>query len=269
MTARPSGGRSFLARGGAPRFWILFSHRQVTLVTNEAEKILIIEDEAKIAEAVKVYLEHAGYSAAVSGDGESGMSMFREWNPDLIVLDLMLPKISGERVCEEIRAESRVPIIMLTAKSGEGDKLSGFALGADDYVTKPFSPRELVARVGSLLRRCRDGISPKFETMSLNGGDLEIEFASRAVRKKGAEVSLTPSEFKILSSLVKFPNRVFSREELIDRALRSDFDGFERTVDTHVKNLRGKIEDDTANPKYIVTVRGAGYKFGGDVKNER
>jgi DNA-binding response OmpR family regulator len=170
--------------------------------------------------------------------------------------------MSGEEVCEEIRKASRVPIIMLTAKSGEGDKLSGFSLGADDYVTKPFSPRELIARIQSVLRRCNEGISPLYNPVSWNDGDLEMDFESHTVKKKGSKIKLTPSEFKILSCLVKYPGRVFTREELIDRALGADFDGFERTIDSHVRNLRGKIEDDSANPKYVLTVREVGYKFG-------
>jgi DNA-binding response OmpR family regulator len=227
-----------------------------------AKKILIIEDEAKIAAALRAYLENAGFEVNVAYDGKEGLETFGETAPDLVVLDLMLPKLPGETVCREIRAVSRVPIVMLTAKSGEDDKLSGFSLGADDYVTKPFSPRELVARIQSILRRCGEGISPFFRSMSWNGGDLEIELESHAVRKKGVDVSLTSSEFKILAALVKYPGRVFTRDELIDSALGADFDGYERTVDSHVKNLRGKIEDDTANPRYILTVRGAGYKFG-------
>lgn len=231
-------------------------------MADEAQKILLIEDEAKIAAALRAYLENAGYEVITAADGETGLAAFYETNPDLIVLDLMLPKVSGEVVCKEIRLESRIPIIMLTAKSGEDDKLSGFALGADDYVTKPFSPRELMARIRSLLRRCCDGISPMYKSMSWNNGELEIELETRVVKKNGADVSLTPSEFKILSSLVKYPGKIFTRDELIDRALGDDFDGFERTIDSHVKNLRGKIEDDTANPKYVITVRGAGYRFG-------
>lgn len=231
-------------------------------MADKVQKILVIEDEAKITAALRTYLESAGYEVITAPDGEAGLAAFYGMNPDLIVLDLMLPKVSGEAVCKEIRLESRIPIIMLTAKSGEGDKLSGFALGADDYVTKPFSPRELIARIQSLLRRCHDGISPLYKSMSWNGGELEIEFDSRTVRKNGIEVSLTPSEFKILSSLVKYPGKIFTRDELIDRALGNDFDGFERTVDSHIRNLRSKIEDDTANPKYVTTVRGAGYRFG-------
>jgi DNA-binding response OmpR family regulator len=226
-----------------------------------AAKILVVEDEAKIAEALLAYLTSAGYEASAAYDGESGLAAFNESRPDLVILDLMLPKISGEKLCSEIRRVSRVPIVMLTAKTGLDDKVAGFALGADDYVTKPFSPRELLARVGSVLRR--SGVSPLFSRMSWNGGDLEIDMESREVWKKGKPASLTPNEYKILARLVKHPNRAFTREELIDEALGENFGGFERAIDSHIKNLRAKIEDDTANPAYILTVRGVGYRFGG------
>jgi DNA-binding response OmpR family regulator len=230
---------------------------------DEPKKILVVEDEPNIRSALKAYLENAGYAVTDAGDGESGLRAFAAGHPDLVVLDLMLPKIPGERVCEEIRRVSRVPIIMLTAKSGEDDKIAGFSIGADDYLTKPFSPRELIARIGSLFRRCSEGVSPLYAAMSWNDGDLEIDFESRVIKKQGVPVPLTPNEFKILSSLVKYPQKIFTRDELINLALGDDFDGFERTIDSHVKNLRGKIEDDSANPKYILTVRGVGYKFGG------
>jgi DNA-binding response OmpR family regulator len=226
-------------------------------------KILIVEDEVKIVDALGAYLRNAGYSIYAAYDGESGLVAFNKTSPDLVVLDLMLPKLPGEKLCTEIRRVSRVPIVMLTAKSAEDDKITGFSLGADDYVTKPFSPRELTARIESILRRSMDGMSSLYSTMSWNCGDLEIDLESRTLKKKGSPVAITPNEFKILSRLVKYPQKVFTREELIDSALGVDFDGFERTIDSHVKNLRGKIEDDTANPKYILTVRGVGYKFGG------
>jgi DNA-binding response OmpR family regulator len=234
-----------------------------------AAKILIVEDEAKILDALRAYFGNAGYSVSAAYDGESGLALFNEISPDLVVLDLMLPKISGEKLCMEIRRVSRVPIIMLTAKSAEDDKIAGFAMGADDYVTKPFSPRELLARAESVLRRSMDGLSSLYSAMSWNDGDLEIDIASRTVKKKGAPVAVTPNEFKILARLVKYPQKVFTREELIDTALGTDFDGFERTIDSHVKNLRGKIEDDTANPAYILTVRGVGYRFGGTDKTDK
>ncbi|MDR1514449.1 MAG: response regulator transcription factor [Synergistaceae bacterium] len=236
--------------------------------SGNAAKILIVEDEIKIVEALSAYLRSAGYDVSAARDGESGLAAFNASNPDLVILDLMLPKISGEKLCTEIRRVSRVPVIMLTAKSGEDDKVAGFALGADDYVTKPFSPRELTARVRSVLRRSADGVSPLFSRMSWNNGDLEIDLESRTVWKNGSPAALTPNEYKILARLVKHPNRAFSREELIDTALGENFGGFDRTIDSHIKNLRGKIEDDTANPVYILTVRGVGYKFGRPEKME-
>jgi DNA-binding response OmpR family regulator len=228
---------------------------------SKARRILIVEDEVMISDALRAYLENAGFEVFAAFDGEAGLSMFEELSPDLIVLDLMLPKISGERLCQEIRRASRVPVVMLTAKSAEGDKIAGFSMGADDYVTKPFSPRELLARIQSILRRCGDGISPLYSRMSWNDGDLEVNFETREIKRRGAPVNLTPNEFKILSSLVKYPQKIFTREELISIALGDDFDGFDRTIDSHIKNLRGKIEDDTANPRYIITVRGVGYRF--------
>lgn len=236
--------------------------------SENAGKILIVEDEIKIAEALSAYLKSAGYDVSTAGDGESGLASFNAANPDLVILDLMLPKISGEKLCTEIRRVSRVPVIMLTAKSGEDDKVAGFAFGADDYITKPFSPRELVARVRSVLRRSAEGVSPLFSRMSWNDGDLEIDIESRTVWKNGVKAALTPNEYKILARLVKYPNRAASREDLIDTALGRNFGGFDRTIDSHIKNLRGKIEDDTANPVYILTVRGVGYKFGWPDKAE-
>ncbi|MDR3166245.1 MAG: response regulator transcription factor [Synergistaceae bacterium] len=230
----------------------------------EKASILIVEDEAKIVDALRAYLINAGFEVRAAYDGESGLASFNEARPDLVVLDLMLPKLGGERLCTEIRRVSRVPVVMLTAKGTEDDKVSGFALGADDYVTKPFSPRELVARIESILRRASAAGPALYSVMTWNDGDLEIDAAARIVKKRGEEVSLTPNEFKILACLASRPNRAFSREELISAALGDNFDGFERTVDSHVKNLRSKIEDDTSRPLYVLTVRGVGYRFGGN-----
>lgn len=230
---------------------------------NESKKkVLIVEDEHKIAEAVMAYLENSGYLPIVAYDGEHALSLFEKSNPDLVILDLMLPKISGEEVCKAIRRTSRVPIIMLTAKINEEDKINGLNMGADDYVTKPFSPRELVARVNSLLRRADGGTLPLFHTMSWNNRDLEVDLSGYTVKKSGKDVNLTPNEFKLLCAMIKYPKKIFTREELIEIAFGSDYDGFERTIDSHIKNLRSKIEDDTANPIYIITVRGIGYTFG-------
>lgn len=226
------------------------------------KKVLIIEDEPKIVEAVVAYLEKGGYNPFVAYDGEKALSLFNNINPDLIVLDLMLPKISGEEICKTIRKKSRVPIIMLTAKISEEEKINGLNIGADDYVTKPFSPRELMARINSLLRRSDEGAAPLFHSMSWNNDDLEIDLNSYTVKKSGVNANVTRNEFKLLCAMVKYPTKTFTREELIEIAFGTDYDGFERNIDSHIKNLRSKIEDDTASPKYILTVRGVGYKFG-------
>lgn len=226
------------------------------------KKVLIVEDEPKIAEAVAAYLENSGYSSMIAHDGEEALQLFEKTSPDLVLLDLMLPKLSGEEVCRTIRRNSRVPIIMLTAKIAEDEKINGLNIGADDYVTKPFSPRELMARVKSLMRRSDEGFSPLFHTMSWNHNDLEIDLNAYTVKKAGKIVNLTPNEFKLLCTMVKYPKKTFTREELIETAFGADYDGFDRTIDSHIKNLRSKIEDDTANPDYVVTVRGVGYKFG-------
>lgn len=226
-------------------------------------KILLVDDEIKIVEAVKAYLENSGYEVITAYDGEAALRQFDAHSPALVVLDLMLPKIPGEEICRTIRKKSRVPILMLTAKVMENDKINGFQIGADDYLTKPFSPRELVVRVQSLLRRCGDAGEPLYSIMSWNSGDLEIDFTARTVKKAGEDANLTPSEYKLLSTMAKYPKKAFSREELIEIALGIDYVGFERTIDSHIKNLRNKIEPDTTNPVYVLTVRGIGYKFGG------
>lgn len=226
------------------------------------KKILVVDDEPKIVEVVAAYLQNSGYDPIVAYDGENALSLFNKMYPDLVILDLMLPKMTGEEVCKAIRRTSRVPIIMLTAKIDEDEKINGLNIGADDYVTKPFSTRELIARINSLFRRSDEGVSPLFHIMSWNDKDLEIDLNSYTVKKSGEVVNLTPNELKILCALVKYPNKTFTREELIEIALGIDYDGFERTIDSHIKNLRSKIEDDSANPNYIITVRGIGYKFG-------
>ncbi len=228
----------------------------------DKKKVLIVDDEPKIVEAVVAYLEKSGYNPFAAYDGEKALTLFDNVNPDLVVLDLMLPRISGEEICKIIRRNSRVPIIMLTAKISEEEKINGLNIGADDYVTKPFSPRELMARINSLLRRADEGVSPLFHIMSWNDNDLQIDLNSYTVKKSGVSVNLTRIEFKLLCTLIKYPKKIFTREELIDIVLGADYDGFERTIDSHIKNLRSKIEDDTTNPRYILTVRGVGYKFG-------
>jgi len=231
-------------------------------MNDKKKKVLIVDDEIKIVEAVAAYLENSGYTAITAYDGENALLQVEKMNPDLVVLDLMLSKISGEEVCKAIRKISRIPIIMLTAKIDEDDKINGFNIGADDYVTKPFSPRELMARINSLLRRSDEGASPLFDKMSWNDNDLEVDLDLYTVRKSGEIVNLTPNEFKLLCAMIKYPKKIFTREELIEVAFGANYDGFDRTIDSHIKNLRSKIEDDTTNPSYIVTVRGVGYKFG-------
>ena len=189
------------------------------------------------------------------------LEVFDDEEIHLIVLDLMLPKLSGEKVCSSIRAKSDVPIIMLTAKVDEDDKIEGLSIGADDYVTKPFSPRELVSRIKSLLRRSYRDSKPLAEKMTFNNGDLEIDMKKMLVLKKGQNVHLTTNEFKVLMTLLTHPGQIFSREQLIQSSFGYEYDGFDRTIDTYIKNIRQKIEDDPKKPTYIITVYGIGYKF--------
>ncbi|KXZ40385.1 Transcriptional regulatory protein, C terminal [Alkalithermobacter thermoalcaliphilus JW-YL-7 = DSM 7308] len=226
------------------------------------KKVLIVEDEDKIADIVKAYLENEGFDAYICKNGVQVIDTFSNKSFDVVILDLMLPGISGEEICKRLRTFSNVPIIMLTAKSDEESKLEGFALGADDYITKPFSPRELVSRVKALLRRTESKSSILADIISFNN-DLEIDIRRQEVRKNNKLVYLTPNEYKILLTLASNPNQVFSREVLIETAFGFDYDGFYRTIDTHIKNIRQKIEDNPKSPKYIKTVYGVGYKFGG------
>lgn len=225
------------------------------------KKILIVEDEVKILKVVKSLLESNGFTVFAAETGAEALVIFERENLSLLLLDLMLPDISGEEICTRIRKKSRVPIIMLTAKAGESDQLKGLNIGADDYITKPFSLKMLKARIDTVLRRVSDEPVPLYSKTTF--GDLEIDFASYIVTKNATEVKLTPNEFKILGTLIKYPNKVFTRDELIELAFGMDFDGFDRTVDSHIKNLRQKIETDPKNPLYILTIHGVGYKFGG------
>jgi DNA-binding response OmpR family regulator len=230
---------------------------------NSAKKILVVEDEVKIAEVVRSYLENSGYTVYCAYNGTDAFHVFDRTNPSLVVLDLMLPDISGEEICKALRKKSRVPIIMLTAKIEEEDILKGLNIGADDYVTKPFSPRQLVARVEAVLRRTVDPALPLSNNLSYNHDDLLIDTLKYEVRKIGQVVNLTPNEYKLLMVLVKYPEKTFTREELICMVLGDDFEGYDRTIDTHIKNIRQKIETDPRNPRYILTVHGIGYRFGG------
>lgn len=223
-------------------------------------KVLIVEDEKTISKNISDYLENSGFDTVISKDGENALKIFENENIDMIILDLMLPKISGEDVCIAIRKKSNVPIIMLTAKVSEDSRINGLELGADIYLTKPFSLRELVTVVKSLFRRVENFQSQKI--MCFNNSDLEINLDEQIVRKNYIECKLTKSEWNILYSLVNYPKKIFTREELIEVALGEDFDGYDRAIDSHIKNLRSKIENDSSKPKYILTVRGFGYRFG-------
>lgn len=227
----------------------------------ERYNILVVEDEKNISDVVVAYLERENFNVFTSFDGENAIELFNKENIDLIILDLMIPKLSGDQVCRKIREKSNVPIIILTAKTEEEDKISGLSIGADDYVSKPFSPKELMSRVNAMLRRAYSYDKIQIDRISFNNNDLEIEESSMRVSKSGNEINLTSNEFKILLVLASNPNQVFSREQLIDLSFGYDYDGFDRTIDTHIKNIRHKIEDNPKSPNYIQTVYGAGYKF--------
>ncbi|MEX1377512.1 MAG: response regulator transcription factor [Eubacteriales bacterium] len=230
----------------------------------EKNKILVVDDEERIVEFVESYLLKNNYEVCKAYDGREALDIFeKEDDISLIVLDLMMPFLSGEQVCKEIRKTSRVPIIMLTAKVEEESILKGLDIGADDYITKPFSPRQLVARVGALLRRAEGGDYAVSSFLSYDNNKLTIDTIKYEVIKDGKIVDLTPNEYRILYTMAKSPQRVFSRNDIINIALADDFSGYDRAVDSHIKNLRQKIEDDTKNPRYIITVHGVGYKFGG------
>lgn len=226
--------------------------------------MLVVDDEVKILEVVKSFLESRDYTVFVAENGETALSIFEKENISFVILDLMLPDISGEEVCSRLRRVSRVPILMLTAKVEEEDLLKGLSIGADDYLTKPFRLKELQARMEAILRRASVDPVPLYQKMSFQEGDLEVDLGNHSVKKAGNGVNLTPNEFKILTALIKYPNRVFSRDELIRTAFGDDFEGYDRAVDSHIKNLRQKIETDSKNPVYVVTIHGFGYKFGGD-----
>jgi len=224
-----------------------------------AATVMLVEDERKLRDLVRSYLERAGFTVLSTGSGAEAIMMASTAAPDLIVLDLGLPDVPGETVAAELRAVAPTPIVMLTAKSAEEDRIRGLELGADDYVTKPFSPRELVLRVQAVLRR--GGVAEQ-GVASYGAGTLVIDQPRRQLTVRGKEVGLTPTEWGILVALAAVPGRVYSRFELINRVRGYEFEGYERTVDSHVKNLRRKIEDDPANPEIIQTVLGGGYRLG-------
>jgi DNA-binding response OmpR family regulator len=227
------------------------------------KNILAVDDEPKILEVIASFMASRNFTVFTAENGRRALEILASENIALVILDLMLPDISGEDVCRAIRKQSRVPVIMLTAKAEEKDLLEGLSLGADDYVTKPFSLKALCARVEAVLRRTENDLVPLAVRNSFNDGDLVVDFEQNVLRKKGAQITLTPSELKIMTALVKYPGKVFKRDELIELALGSEFEGYDRAIDSHIKNIRQKIEDDPRNPAYIQTVHGLGYKFGG------
>ncbi|PJI07217.1 MULTISPECIES: response regulator transcription factor [Clostridium] len=224
--------------------------------------ILIIEDEKSVSEVVKAYLEKEGYVVFTTENGLDGIEIFRKKRIDLVILDLMLPDIDGEEVCKILRKISDVYIFMLTAKSTLSDKIEGLNIGADEYLIKPLSPRELTARVNALFRRVGRN---KENILSFDNNRLIIDIDKRTVKLNGEEVSLTPNEFDILYFLASNKGKVFTREAIIERVFGIDFEGSDRSIDVHIKNLRKKIEEDTKSPRYILTVTKVGYKFGDEL----
>lgn len=229
----------------------------------EKRKLLVADDEEMIREAVASYLESQGYQVFRAENGEEALNILKREPISLVILDLMLPDLPGEEVCVRIRKQSRVPIIMLTAKNVEYDMIHGLDLGADDYITKPFSLKNLSARVQAVLRRSTEDLVPLARQFSWNQGDLVIDYDRKEVRKKGEPVALTAIEWKLLAAFTKYPQKIFTRENLIELVFGLDFSGYDRVIDTHIKNLRKKIEDDSKQPVYLCTVHGMGYKFGG------
>ena len=225
----------------------------------DKKKILVVEDEKAISDILVFNLQREGYDTLAAYDGAEGLRCALEEAPDLILLDVMLPEMDGFEVCRRVRAEKDTPIIMLTAKGEVEDRIIGLELGADDYLVKPFSPRELVARVRALLRRVHADSEPQREVLEF--GELTIDVSGHKVLVSGKEVDLTASEFKLLTTLSRYPGRVYSRMELVEKVLGYDFEGYERTIDSHVKILRAKIGDNPRNPRWLHTVHGVGYRF--------
>jgi DNA-binding response OmpR family regulator len=246
--------------------------------------VLVVDDEEKILDIVKSYLEKSGYEALCAGTGREAMAFLKARTVSLILLDLMLPDFTGEELCRKVRSMpgpiSDVPIIMMTAKVDEASVIRGLNLGADDYVTKPFSPRQLMARVAAILRRNQypsrrsqyplrrsgtsGGTGPQ-ENCVLSAGGLRVDQENRRVSRNGEDIALTPNEYKILILLMSSPRKIFTREEIISAVKSDEYDGFDRAVDSHIKNLRQKIEDDSKSPRYVLTVYGMGYRFGEEV----
>jgi DNA-binding response OmpR family regulator len=235
------------------------------------KKLLVVDDEPKLLQAVAAFFESRGYDALPAENGRRALEIFDSEEVSLVILDLMMPGMSGEDVCRALRRRSRVPIIILTAKAGEDDVVETLALGADDYVIKPFSLKTLAARAEAVMRRAEDTaraarLTDVRSAGVLQSGALTIDFEKNAVTKRGRLINLTMSELKILFALARSPGRAYTRDELIELALGDEFDGYDRAVDNHIKNLRRKIEDDTRSPVYILTAHGLGYRFGGETE---
>ncbi len=231
-------------------------------------KVLVVDDEKMIREAVCAYFTKMGCLVLEAANGQDALFMFEKEHPDFVILDLMLPGISGEEVCRQIRIRSAIPVIMLTAKTQEDSILNGLQIGADDYVTKPFSVKQLFARMEAIMRRVSTSQGAKEAVFHFEGG-LTIDIDHSEASKDGVVLNLTKSEWKILSYMAKRPKKVFTRDELMEIIFGDEADSFDRAIDTHIKNLRKKVEDDSKNPEYIRTVHGVGYKFGGDIKHEK
>jgi DNA-binding response OmpR family regulator len=229
------------------------------------ERVLVIDDEPSVHDVARGYLEREGFQVLGAINGRDGLAMARDMKPSLIVLDRMLPDLTGEQVCAAVRTESDVPILMLSARAGETERVRGLDLGADDYVTKPFSPRELVARVRALMRRAAgppESAAPQPKApLAFDGGRMLIDEERHELTIGGERVNVTPSEWRLLVALAESPGRVYSRFELINRVQGYEYEGYERTIDAHVKNLRRKIEPDPGRPSYVETVHGVGYRL--------
>ena len=228
---------------------------------NEMKTILVVDDEPKIVTLARDYLEHAGFAVLTTGDGPTALTVVRQRRPDLVVLDLGLPGLDGLDVTRQLRRDSSIPIVMLTARDDELDKLLGLELGADDYVTKPFSPRELVARVRAVLRRAE---RPPEAGETIRAGDVTLDLPRMRAEVAGRAVDLTPTEFQLLATLAARPGRIFTRAQLLDAVRGVTFETYERAIDSHVKNLRRKLEPDPRRPRYVLTVYGVGYRFADD-----
>lgn len=226
------------------------------------KKILVVDDEKKFVNVLRGYLEHAGFAVVTAYDGKNALATFRREKPNLVLLDLNLPEIDGLDVARAMRKDSYVPIIMVTARVEETDRLVGLELGADDYITKPFSPREVVARVRAVLRRVEGETAP-VEVLRASG--VEMDLSKHAVARGSERIELTPTEFDLLAALMKNPGRAYTRMQLLDLVQGEAFEGYERTIDAHIKNLRQKLGDDPKQPRYVLTVFGVGYKFADDL----